>query len=271
MSIFKRKPKKVGIVSTVDDILRVARSQLNYQESPRGSNRTKYGAAFGLNNQPWCAMFVWWVFRECGVNLKSYSDNVAYTPNFADDLLRHGWSVDKHTARPGDIVFFNFPDKVRRIQHVGIVVQNNGGSLVTIEGNTSGGNNSNGGKVMQRNRAMSVVAGVRRPPMLAQHHAVEPKNPPPAPTPAAQVNLQAFLNGVNEAKTHVLQKGSKGKPVEYLQIGLNLKYGGAGKTGLLPDGDFGPRTEDFVIWTQGISGLVKDGVVGPATWKAIYP
>lgn len=270
--IFKKpKQQKVEIMSTVDDILRVARTQLNYQESPRGSNRTKYGKAYGLDGQPWCAMFIWWVFRECGVDLRRYSDNVAYTPNFADDLLRHGWSVSKSTARPGDIVFFDFPDKVRRIQHVGIVVQNNGSSLITIEGNTSGSNNSNGGRVLQRSRSMSLVAAVRRPPMLALTHAVQPKNPAPAPSPKASVNLEAFAKGLKEARTHVLCRGLKGNAVEYLQILLNVKYGGQGKTGLLPDGDFGPRTEDFVIWTQGVSGLVKDGIVGPATWNVIAP
>lgn len=265
----KPKPQKVGIVSTVDDVLRVAKSQLGYRET--GSNRSKYGAAYGLNGQPWCAMYVWWVFRECGIDLRRYSDNVAYTPNFADDLLRHGWSVGKSTARPGDIVFYDFPDKVRRIQHVGIVVQNNGNSIVAIEGNTSGSNNSNGGRVMLRTRSMNLISAVRRPPMLALNHPVEPKNPPPAPSPAASNELIAFAKGLNEAKTHVLQLGSKGKPVEYLQIMLNIKYGGSGKTGLLVDGDFGPRTHDFVVWTQGVSGLVKDGIVGPATWKSIAP
>ena len=265
--IFKRK--KVQIVSSVQDVIRVAQSQLGYRES--GKNNTKFGQAYGLNNQPWCAMFVWWVFRECGINLKRYSDNVAYTPNFANDLLRAGWSVSKGQARAGDIVFFDFPDKVRRIQHVGIVLQNNGGSLVTIEGNTSGGNNSNGGRVMQRSRAISLVKAVYRPPMLAAFHTVEKKNPPPAPSPAATNALAPFIAGVKLAKKSTLSLGDRGKAVEYLQIGLNLKYGGAGKTGLLQDGDFGPRTKEFVLWTQGISGLVKDGVVGPATWAVIYP
>lgn len=260
-------------MATAADVIAAARAELGNRESPRGSNNSKYNAAYGAPRQPWCGMFVWYVFRKVGIDLRKYSDNPAYTPNFAGDLAAKGWTVTKKSAQPGDIVFFDFPGHARRIEHVGIVVQNQGPILVTIEGNTSLGNNSNGGQVLMRTRALSLVKAVMRPPMLGQHAVVQPKpaQTPPAPSPAASVGLQAFARGVAEAKTHTLQIGSKGDPVKYLQIGLNLKYGGSGKTGLLEDGDFGPRTRDFVMWTQGVSGLAIDGIVGPATWHSIYP
>ena len=53
-------------MTTAEQILQVARGELGYTESPAGSNRTKYGAWFGLNGQPWCMMFVQWVFSSEG-------------------------------------------------------------------------------------------------------------------------------------------------------------------------------------------------------------
>jgi hypothetical protein len=35
-----------------------AETQIGYEEQP--VNRTKYGRHYGLNGNPWCAMFVSW-------------------------------------------------------------------------------------------------------------------------------------------------------------------------------------------------------------------
>ena len=55
---------------TRDDVLKIAAWQLGVLENPAGSNRQKYGEAYGMNGQPWCVMFVWWVCREAGFNLR---------------------------------------------------------------------------------------------------------------------------------------------------------------------------------------------------------
>ena len=39
-------------MTTAEQILQVARGELGYTESPAGSNKTKYGAWFGLNGSP---------------------------------------------------------------------------------------------------------------------------------------------------------------------------------------------------------------------------
>lgn len=63
---------------------------------------------------------------------------------------------------------------------------------------------------------------------------------------------------------NTLKKGSKGDEVEVLQHLLNVEG-----VKVTIDGDFGPRTETAVKVFQMAKGLVNDGIVGPATWKAL--
>ncbi|MCQ2439780.1 MAG: NUMOD4 domain-containing protein, partial [Oscillospiraceae bacterium] len=37
-----------------DRVIQIAEQELGYTESPPNSNRTKYGAAYGLDGYPWC-------------------------------------------------------------------------------------------------------------------------------------------------------------------------------------------------------------------------
>jgi peptidoglycan hydrolase-like protein with peptidoglycan-binding domain len=66
-----------------------------------------------------------------------------------------------------------------------------------------------------------------------------------------------------------VKKGSKGAGVMLVQSSLK-------DTGYPPwdpgpvDGDFGPQTELAVSTFQTDLGLVKDGIVGPKTWRALW-
>jgi hypothetical protein len=51
---------------SVEKVLASAKLEINYTEGK--NNDTKYGKWFGLNNQPWCAMFVSWCFKEAGLS-----------------------------------------------------------------------------------------------------------------------------------------------------------------------------------------------------------
>lgn len=151
--------RRVGAADvTAARVLDVARREIGTVESPPGSNRTKYGAAYGANGVAWCAQFVWWVFREAG--LSSLIPKTAYTPTFAQWFKSRGqWGT---APRPGAVVFFDFPnDGVDRISHVGLVeAVNRDGSIVTIEGNTpagTGGSQRDGGGVWRRTRKAGVV------------------------------------------------------------------------------------------------------------------
>jgi hypothetical protein len=66
--------------------------------------------------------------------------------------------VSPGKAKPGWLVLFNWK-RGSAPQHVGIVDQALGGSLKTVEFNTSAGNNSNGGAVNARNRSYQHVLG----------------------------------------------------------------------------------------------------------------
>ena len=48
-----------------DNMLKIAESQLGYRET--AENHTKYGKWYGMDGQPWCAMFVSWCARRAGV------------------------------------------------------------------------------------------------------------------------------------------------------------------------------------------------------------
>ena len=143
---------------TRDDVLKIAAWQLGVLENPAGSNRQKYGEAYGMNGQPWCVMFVWWVFREAGFNLRKTASctDLSNAYKAAGQWVASGY-------KPGDIVMFDFTGNRSKTEHCGIVEKVNGNTLTTIEGNTGTASNANGGAVMRRIRDVRFVTGACRP------------------------------------------------------------------------------------------------------------
>lgn len=150
------------------NLLDIAKAEIGTCEVP--TNRTKYGKWYGLNGQPWCAIFVSWCYAQAGLAKSVAAQNAK---GFASCDAGLKWFVKKNKivpvgqAKPGDIVFFQF-DKDAEPDHVGIVLKNNRvtKNLVCIEGNTSSGNagsQSNGDGVYKRSRSYSLVMAVVRP------------------------------------------------------------------------------------------------------------
>lgn len=147
-------------------VVDIANSQIDYAEV--GNNSTMYGKWYGLDKQPWCAIFVSWCFNQAGLG-KSVA---AQTPKgFASCDAGLKWFAKRNKlvpvgeAQEGDIVFFQFDDDAQP-DHVGIVTKNMKRikTLKTVEGNTSDkGSQSNGGKVYAKKRSYSLVLGVARP------------------------------------------------------------------------------------------------------------
>lgn len=149
-------------------ILEIASKELGTTEIP--DNLTKYGKWYGLDGNPWCAMFVSWVYTQAGL---SKSVAASTSKGFASCDAGLKWFAKKNKlvpvgeAQEGDIVFFQF-DTDAQPDHVGIVEKNNTTlkRLVCIEGNTSPdnkGSQSNGGGVYRKKRAYGTVMAVARP------------------------------------------------------------------------------------------------------------
>lgn len=147
-------------MATAECILQIARAELGYTEMPAGSNRTKYGAWFGLNGQPWCVMFIQWVFSSVGAAALLPARTAS-----CGALMRAGkasgcWVTGGY--QPGDVVIYDFPGGAPT-DHCGIVESVTSNYVVAIEGNTGAGNDANGGQVQRRTRPLSQVVGAVRP------------------------------------------------------------------------------------------------------------
>jgi cell wall-associated NlpC family hydrolase len=152
----------------VNPVLDRAKFEIGYTE--KNDNETKYGAWYGVNKQPWCAIFVSWCYDKAGLldkvaaqTKKGFASCDAGLKWFA----KKGKIVPVGEAKEGDIVFFQF-DNDAQPDHVGIVEKNMKRlkALKTIEGNTSfnnKGSQSNGGGVYQKKRSYATVMAVVRP------------------------------------------------------------------------------------------------------------
>lgn len=100
------------------------REQTGNNDGPRVE---QYLAAVKLKKgQPWCAAWVSWVYAQAGL-----------------PQPRSGWSPDLFpssritpSALPGDVLGIYFAD-LKRIAHVGLVVERRGDWVTDLEGNTN--------------------------------------------------------------------------------------------------------------------------------------
>ena len=138
-----------------------AKTQLGITESPAGSNHTKYGSWYGVDYQPWCAIFVTWCFElgadDLGLDSPSFvkGSRYAYCPYIVADARANRYGLKTtDNPEPGDVVVYDWQgDTV--YDHVGIFEKwiDGGSSFYALEGNTSYSDNSNGGEVMRRERS----------------------------------------------------------------------------------------------------------------------
>lgn len=130
-------------------------TQLGISESPPESNNTKYGQWYGVNYQPWCAIFCTWCFEMTGDSPSFVKGSrYAYCPYVvADARARVNGLSTTDDPIPGDLVVYDWAyDTI--YDHIGIFEKwLPDGQFSCIEGNTSTSNNSNGGQVMRRTRS----------------------------------------------------------------------------------------------------------------------
>lgn len=151
-----------------EKIIEIAHREIGVTENPPNSNRCKYTEWFGLNGQPWCGMFVSWVFFMAGIPLPKigYSKGFAGCQYAVANVSKWGRIVT--IPLPGDVVFYDWEGD-GKFDHTSIFEKDLGkGLFQAIEGNTSFKNDSNGGMVMARADRKYKTAIFVRPYVLEQ-------------------------------------------------------------------------------------------------------
>ena len=151
-----------------DLVVKVALSQVGYKEGK--NNDTMYGKWYGLNNQPWCAMFVSWCFNQAGVTslIAQSPKGYAGCETFETWAIKNKLTVPVTSVQKGDILLFDFY-KSGKSEHTGIsqgAINVHTHLIDTVEGNTAGdnaGSQANGDGVYIKHRAPSTVRLVVRP------------------------------------------------------------------------------------------------------------
>src|SRR3712207_5842028 len=127
-------PKSTSDSNTLSRFVNIAEGEVGVRE--RGNNLTKYGAWYGLDGNSWCAMFVSWCANEAGI-LNRTVPKYASCANGAEwykSKERYKTRESGYIPKTGDVIFFN---RNNGIHHTGIVVSYSGGTVYTIEGNSS--------------------------------------------------------------------------------------------------------------------------------------
>lgn len=123
-----------------DAIVRIAEQEIGVKEeggNNRGPRIVEYQKATWLapDSWPWCAAFCAWVLREAiaatGSIVRRCPDASAY--GWEKWARKNAWIVldESHRALRGDFVTFDF-------SHIGIVIEDRGDTIITVEGNTNG-------------------------------------------------------------------------------------------------------------------------------------
>lgn len=246
-----------------------AEQQLGYHEGANNSN--KYAETPGLSemygwvpqNQPWCDVFVdsgfvtcFGVAAACAMTYQPTGAGSALCRQSAQYYMDNGAFFQ--TPEIGDQVFFYSSGD---INHTGIVVRIDGGSVHTVEGNSSDSVAERVYSVNDSNR----IAGYGRPnwAIVSGESIVSPP-------------VDHITDGgkkADEPRTYTLSmpylsKGSTGDAVWVLQTLLQAHNISVGQFGA--DKDFGTDTELAVRQFQRKHGLQADGVVGPDTGAKLF-
>lgn len=165
----KARAATVKVLSRRQQRLKLAKKHLGYIEG--SGNHTVYGKWYGLDGNPWCAMFVSYIDHQAGGNFR-----YAYTPFITRDA-RAGTNGLRETSDPsgGDIVTFDFDNSARdssayATDHVGFFdrwVDRARGIFTTVEGNTGDASQSDGGGVRAKTRYTTQVEAFVQTPKVA--------------------------------------------------------------------------------------------------------
>ena len=252
-------------------------SQVGYREG--ANNYNKYAERLDKidnltwgpkQNQPWCGEFVLCAFVECfGVDLalelqcSSRPTSIPLCSAGAGNFKQAGrWNVNPQV---GDVVFFVVNGA---INHTGIVTSVGMGAITTVEGNS--------GDMVSRNTVplnSPRIAGYGRPRwevVMTQEETDGgqlPEDPQPTPEPDPAETCTTELP--------ILRAGDESEAVRNAQrmlIARGFRCGGSWSWVYqreLPDGEFGPKTQEAVRSFQDGEGIPASGKIDSATWAAL--
>ena len=160
------------------EVLNVARTQVGFIEGTNNDN--PFGIYYGMNHQPYCAMFVSWCFDKAGASAlvaAQTSKGFAYCPAGLSWFQQKKQVIGKYDGQPGDIVFFSFTGN-GVADHVEIIEAASRDGITTIGGNTSPdhaltASQANGNGVYRRHRPYLYVLAIVRPAYNASNNTVK--------------------------------------------------------------------------------------------------
>lgn len=226
----------------IHELCQAALGEVGYHEG--ANNFNKYAAdprlkqlyGWDVQNQPWCCVFVNWLF----INVFGYDDGTAMTYGGSAGCAvfaglyknNNAWSLN---PRKGDQIFFYSGGG---INHTGLVVDVSGSTITTAEGNY--------GDSVSKNTYFTgdpSIAGYGVPNWSIAANLPDDDDEPTDDKTGLVVDGECGENtwAALAKKMPLLKKGSKGNAVKALQAALNFL--GAE---LDVDGDFGVLTEKEV-------------------------
>lgn len=140
--------------------LSVARSQMGFQEIPKGSNWgphvRKYLASVGINfAASWCMAFVYWCYQQACKEMNIDNPLVK-----TGGVLKQWNEIDKkYKANVPQVGCIFIMDYGGGLGHTGIVERIDGDTLYTIEGNTNDEGSREGYEVCRRTRKVAKCVG----------------------------------------------------------------------------------------------------------------
>ncbi|MBC6461726.1 CHAP domain-containing protein [Actinomadura sp. HBU206391] len=222
------------------DMLEAARGQLGYREGKNNNN--KFGRWYGMNNAPWCDIFVSWCAAQAKVSGVGKYAYTVYHVNAFKKARRWG-----KKPRVGAIVFYDFGSSGDPVEHVGIVESvNKDGSITAIEGNYQ-----------------DRVARVRRRANIVGY------------------GYPAYGKPGSSGSSSSKPAGKAPKwPGRYLKVAKPMMHGKDVRTwqaqmrkrgwSIAADGYYGAASAKICRQFQAEKKLGVDGIVGPATWRAAW-
>lgn len=242
-----------------------AMSQVGYHEGT--NNWQKYAESAELQamygwkpqNQPWCDVFVdsgfiacFGVAAACAMTYQPMGAGSALCRQSAQYYKEHGAFYQRPEI--GDQAFFYASGD---INHTGIVVRVDGGSVHTVEGNSSD---------MVAERVYSVsdskIAGYGRPDWSVAQNIVS------VASDHIAEGGKKDERRCYELRLPYLRRGDSGPAVIAAQFQLAGQGYLIGPDGA--DGDYGGNTESAVKEYQRNVGLPADGVIGPETGAKLF-